>query len=784
MSLMLKLLKPIYQMVVNHHSRNSLPDYDRNHFDNVLKSKVRIIRDKWAVPHVYAEDQSDLFYAQGYVHAQDRLWQMTINKKVVRGEMSALVGEAALPVDRISRIMGFHKLGQKDAIKLKGSKIYNLVQSYVDGINAIIKNTTKPMEFSLLKFEPEAWTVADVFAISRMLSMQMSSGFLHQIDRWKFTQLHGIDKALEIFPEYPFYNPVSMHESETNFYDNDLLRAFKGPYLNQVSGSNNWVVAANKMDNGHACLCNDPHLLVSNPNIWYENHLIAPDYHCTGVSIPGVPLVLIGHNSFFAWGATLSYADIQDVYVERFTSDSHLQYWHADKVLKARIREEKIYIKGSKKPFIQKIVETHHGPAIIDLDETHKLTLCSKALQDNEMMMGFYQLNLVSSWNEFVEACSLMSIPSLNLVYADVDQNIGYYMTGQVPIRAKSKGLLPNDGENNDADWKGFVPFEEMPHQFNPKKGYFYTCNHKVVSDDFAYDLGSIWMNGYRANRLQQLFDSKEKYAIADFKLWQMDLYCEPGLQFVDLLNEFKETLSYDELSQRLKKIIDVFTEWDGHLKADSVEGCIYQVFKLQLLKLIFNDSKVIRGKVTHGELPIFELNEFFGHESTTLLKLFKNPASKWWKISPVKSIVKALESTDKYLSKTLGKDIQQWKWGHLHTLVCRHALSVKKPLDQILDIGKKPIGGDSDTLCQISAIPGNNFGGPMVAASFRQIIDLGDWDNSLCVSPVGQSSNVLSKNYGDQFNLWYKGDYKPMLWSKLKVEAQLEFEAFLSPEE
>ncbi len=784
MSFLQKMLKPALKWFINSQSKKNLPNYNDTILVEALDKQVEIIRDKWGVPHIHAQSQQDLFFAQGFVHAQERLWQMELTRRVVAGRLSEVVGRDALEVDRLTRTMGFKALGEKDVERFATHDLFPIAMSYVDGINAYLETCKNlPVEFKLLKIKPEKWTAADCLGMARLVAMQMSQGWLHELERMGLAEQFGIEKAQEIFPQYPAKNPTALkYGIETNRIADGKLQAFKGPYLRPLGGSNNWVMAAHKMETGAAALCNDPHLLIGTPNIWYENHLIAPDYNNTGVSIPGLPLVLIGHNAHIAWGATLTYADIQDTYIEHFTSEKCLQYRFGGRILKAAVHTEKIYIKGEKTPHEETVIKTHHGPAILDIDKTTKITLCSKALQDNDMIISFYGLNMAKNWDDFVEACRGLTIPSLNLVYADTKDNIGYYMTGEVPLRARQKGLLPNDGFDAKHEWTGRVPFEEMPHVLNPEQGYFYTCNHKLVDDDFPHDLGNIWMNGYRAKQLDKLLSSKEIFSFKDFAAWQLDVHCEPGLQFAELVKNIKETATFNSLPGRAKTAADLLMNWDGNLTADCIGGTIYQVLKQELIDIIFDKSDAIRGRVTNPDLSIFRITEFFGYDTATILRLFDNPTSPWWKESPENTLATALKNTEVYLTKTIGADMKAWKWGSIHRLISQHALGVKPPLGEMLNVGNQPIGGDTDTLCQVAFLPGQQYGGTMIAASYRQLIDMGNLDNSKCIAPIGQSGNPMSPHYQDQLDMWMKGEYKPMVWSTEQIQQYKAFTAILKP--
>ncbi len=774
MSLIIKIIKPILAKYIKHKATKNLPNYNQSIISEHLTEKVEIIRDKWAVPHVYAQNENDLYFAQGYIHAQDRLWQMELTRRVVAGRLSEVIGKDTLAVDKIVRRFGLHKLALADKKKYKKQgEIYTFLEKYTAGVNHYIKECKNlPVEFKLLKHQPEPWTIEDSLGISRLVAFQMAQGWLHEIDRLTLSQKYGIEKAAELLPQYPAQNPIALkYGIETFERKGSLFEAFKGPYLQPLGGSNNWVVAPEKSTTNTAILCNDPHLLINTPNIWFENHLVAPTSENTGVSIPGLPFVLIGHNAKIAWGATLSYADIQDTYVEKFTSKNKTQYHFGERILKASVREEIIKIKKEKIPHIEKVIETLHGPVIFSLDDTTALTLKSKGLGDSDTNLGFYRLNKAQNWNDFVAACEILTYPSLNLVYADVEQNIGYYMTGEVPVRARTKDFLPANGFDAKQEWTGSVPFAEMPHVFNPKQGYFYTCNHKIVEDDFPHDLGNIWMNGYRAQTLEKYLQSKDKFSLEDFKKWQLDFHCPPGKEFAIFFEKWLSNYA-ESLPQAQFDMLQLLVDWDGHLDSDSIGGTVYQVIKQQLLELLLEDKRPLQGSVSNKEIPLFSHSEFFGQDTTILLQLLSNPASVWWGGQQEEKLATVINNTYTYLSEKLGTSFSNWKWGSLHQIVSTHSLGAKPPLGDIFNVGNVPIGGDTDTLCQMAFIPTEEYSGAMVGASYRQIIDMGDLAAAQCITPVGQSGNVVSLHYSDQFESWKNGDYKPMLWDRKEIEA------------
>jgi penicillin amidase len=781
MGLLNRLITPALKWYVKKQSKKSLPNYNQSFELSGLKKKVEVIRDRWAIPHIHAENQEDLVFVQGFLHAQDRLWQMEMNRRIAKGRLCELYGPLALEADKVSRTLGFARLGKADAERYKGSQMGKLLQAYADGVNTFIEQHPKqlPVEFKLLRISPEPWTPEDSMAYGRFVSFRMSYGFMHEIERMRLINELGVEKALELFPEYrPEHPEVLPTGIETYKVLDGRLKAFQGPWLKPLGGSNNWSVAPQLMEGGSASLCNDPHLAINMPNIWYENHLICPDLEVTGVSLLGTPLVLIGHNRKIAWGATLSFVDVQDTYIEKFTGENCNQYHHDGRILKATHLEEKIKIKG-KPDHIEKVVMTHRGPVISDLVgyKDKKISLQSAPLKDNEMMMGFYKLNLAENWNDFVEACSMIEAPSLNLNYADTSDNIGYYVTGKIPIRKRVAHDLPRPAWEGDYDWTGFIPFEDMPHAFNPSKGYLYTCNHKIVTEDYPYDLGEVFMNGYRAKRLEDLFKAQKSYTLEDFKKWQMDFYSIPGTQFRDLL---KETLVDTNLAlpTEIQGAVEEFVHWDGYLTAESIGGCIFQVLKQELIELIIGAelghpyTTYFRGEGSNQ--PLLLDNEFWGHDSTTLLRMLKNPEqSAWIKTTTAETLIEGMKNSVAFLKKKLGADLKNWQWGNLHQMTLLHVLGVREPLDQVFNVTGIKLGGDTDTLCQIGFQPGQHYDGTLVAASYRQVIDMGNFAKSYSISPVGQSGNLLSPHRTDQLKTWQNGEFKPMVWT---LEQQKEY--------
>lgn len=789
MSFLLKLLSPILKWYTYKEMPKSLTDYEENFQLEGLKGSVEIIRDEWAVPHIYATNETDLFFAQGFVHAQDRLWQMDLTRRIVSGRLSEIFGDITVENDVILRTLGFKRSAKEDLKKFNNTEVLSHVEAYAKGVNTFIQQCKElPVEFKLLKCKPEEWKAEDSLAIARFLALQMSFGWIHQIERQLMVDKYGLEKAKTLFNNYPKENPVSFpYKMERNIFEEGNLAPLNNMFLRPIGGSNNWSVAANKMeDTNSAVLCNDPHLVLNNPNIWFENHLICPTYETTGVSTAGVPFVLIGHNRKIAWGATLSFVDMQDIYLEKFTGESCSQYEFGEEIKKSTQVKEEIKIKGKKSKTLP-IVYTHHGVIISDAlgIKNHKFALATPALKDNDMVLGFYNLNKAENWDDFVKACDKIQAPSLSLAYADTDDNIGYFCTGKVPIRNKTPYGLPLLGYTANQEWQGFVPLQHMPHALNPEKGYVYTCNHKLVEDDYIYNMGDLWMSGARAKRLDNLFKAKKSYTIEDFKAWQNDLYSTASEKWRVLAQNILPQLE-NHTNVKVKAAAQVLANWDGYVLAKSCGACIYHVLLQELIDLIIVDNNTrdfLKGKAQKGS-EVFQFTEFWSHDAETIYRILHDSDGPWQIKDSSAVFIQALEKSTLWLEQKLGTDVNNWEWGKIHQLTYAHIMGAQAPFDKIFNHGPFPIGGDKDTLNQMSFLGAKAYGENICAASYRQIINMGNFDQSYCIAPLGQASNMLSEHHHDQMQPWLKGEYKTMLWSKSAVIAHKKYRATLSPKE
>ena len=745
-----------------------------------LHGMVEVLRDRWGVPHIYAENEHDAFFAQGVVHAQDRLWQMEIHRRTGQGRLSELFGEVALDTDRLVRTMGFPRLAEDDWA-MAAPELRAALEAYVAGVNAWLTSgkAGMPVEFTLLGYKPEPWSVIDCLAFSRVMIVELSHAWYGELIRARLIEAVGAEHAAELEIEYPSANPVALPKGvEFNrLGEGGVLQAARGPFLKRGLGSNNWAVSGSKSDTGKPYLCNDMHLPLSVPCLWYLNHLNLPAWQATGVSVPGLPMVLVGHNDRIAWGMTLAYTDCEDLFIEAFEAGNPQRYRYKDEWLQAELIREAIKVKGRKEPHTEDVVVTRHGPIISDALglTTERLALQSMALRPTHATEGWYRLNGARGWDDFVEAMRRIEAPQLSVAYADVDGNIGYWATGTVPVRGSGRGMVPSPGWAGEHEWVAEVPFAEMPHALNPQSGFVVTTNNRLVGDDYPYFLGSVWMNGFRARRIAEALQAGQKLGIQDFAALQSDVTCLPGQQFVQTLHGFTSQDSDAQLA------LDRLRSWDGKLAVDSVGGALYEVARYHLVRNLLEPSLGERLTVDifgRGYHPLLQpASEFYGHDTVAMLRMLQAQDSWWVDQAGGHAIVieRSLKQAVAWLRDNLGADPEGWQWGRIHRAVLAHAMGIQRPLDRVFNLPSIPIGGDTDTPCQTAYAPGEPYDNTAWAPSFRQIVDMADFSRSVAIIPPGQSGQLGSRHYADLADTWGRGEYMPMLWTRAQVEGSLE---------
>ncbi len=745
-----------------------------------LNSPVTIYRDKWHIPHIYANTNTDLFFAQGFIQAQDRIWQMELNRRIASGKLAEIFGEVALETDRLTRTLGFNRLTDRD-FNLLDSETKSNLRAYSSGVNAYLKKGKLPIEFLLLRIKPELWKPTDTLGWGRVMAWTLSHGWSGCLTRNDIVQKVGKEKAAELDILYGDENPLEFPNGiEFNTLTEDqMLEAVTGPFLFKDMegggrGSNTWVVSGRLTDSGHPILCNDTHLQLQEPSVWYLNHLYSSEgFQAAGVSLPGVLGVIIGHNKHIAWGATLSYTDGEDLYVEKVHPKKPLQYLYKDEWLNMDIIAETIKVKNHKKPFIEKVKQTIHGPIISDVFNTGGscISYCSISLETNQIINSFLMLNKAKNWDDFVDAIHLINAPPLNISYADKIGNIGMCVTGKVPIRGKGKGQFPSPGWTGEYDWIGEIPNNEMPYTLNPECGYIISTNNKPVDDNYPHYLGNSFMNGYRAKRIQEVFSTSEVINVELCKMLHSDYYSLPGRKMKEGFKGFRT------VRPKAKKILNILLNWDCILDKDSKGGVVYEVLLYTMLKNLV--EKDIGPKLTEkwlgvGEHPVLlPSSELLGNATVILFNILQDKNSKW--LNSDKQVInlmeKSLIDTCSWLEKNISDDTSKWRWGRIHSVEFNHALGVKKQLAGIFNIGPIEYGGDTDTVCQSAYNPSSPYVATSWCPAFRMIVTMENFNNTLVMNPPGQSGVYGSKYYDNSVEPWLNGEYFQLYWEHDEVE-------------
>jgi penicillin amidase len=526
------------------------------------------------------------------------------------------------------------------------------------------------------------------------------------------------------------------------------------------------------------------HLTMMLPSIWYLVHLSGGGLNVTGASLPGVPFVLVGHNDRIAWGSTLAFTDAEDLFVEEFDPAQPTRYRCPEGWREASAVRELIRVKGRAEPHVETVLLTGHGPVVSDVvgEPARRLAVCSMALRPSRTMEGYLLLNRARNWDDFVAAMRKIVAPQLNMAYADVDSNTGYWVTGAVPVRKAGLGMVPSPGWTGEYDWIGEVPFEEMPHALNAHDGILITTNQRIVGDDYPHYLGNSWMNGYRARRIAEVLGSAPTLGPDDFRALQVDFMCLPGRELVALLEGITPASPDAALALRLLRA------WDGRLDPDSVGGSVYEVARYRLVRNLLEPGlgeDLALGLMGRGFHPLLmPAHEFYGHDTVAMLRILADSRS-WWLAQAggrEELIVRSLEEAVAWLRAHSGADPTGWQWGKIHRAIFPHAMGIQKPLDRVFNLGPFPIGGDTDTPCQTAILPDDPYDNKAWAPTFRQIVDLGNLSQSLVMVPPGQSGQLGSPHYGDLAGLWLRGEYIPMLWDRGEIERELEGRLVLVP--
>jgi penicillin amidase len=770
--------------------RRSLPRTRGSLTVDGLNGPVEIMRDRWGVPHIFAGDEHDVAFGLGFVHAQDRLWQMDFYRRVFSGTLAEVVGEPGIQVDRLMRRFGLRRaagaqLRQVDAETMAG------LEAYASGVNTFMESAggRLPLEFLILRYRPQTWTVADSVAFGKFMGWMLASGWATQIVRSQLMAKLGPEALAELEPPYPESGLLTVPPgTEYRRGDAQLLQEFQelAKVLMPGGGSNNWVVDGEKSVTGKPLLANDPHLTAQMPAIWYEAHLCGGAIDAVGASIAGLPTIIIGHNRRIAWGMTNSMTGQQDLYVEEVNPEKPDQYRYKGRWRKGELLREEIAVRG-REPIIEEVLVTAHGPVISPAieGETRVLSVRSVPAESVSLMRAGYGLMKAQNWDEFRDALRDWSAPGQNFVYADVEGNIGYQLGAHVPVRRRGRGLVPAPGWTDEYDWTGFIPFDGLPSVFNPPTHFAATANNQIADDDYPHRIDGDWADEYRIGRIVEMLREREKHAIADFQRMHGDVYSALGREMTEFLGRLQPV---DEESRRA---LDYVRAWDHHLTPDSVAAAIVEAFFYHMYRNTFAHKlgdalgRYI-GEGVHYLAPV----SAYGHRvGSHLVRLLRQAPADWfpsrdgrrdtWEDVGLRSLAEALEE----MRSRLGPDMSRWQWGRVHTISFPHVLG-RGPLARLLSRGPYPLGGDHNTVAQAAYDPAAPYAAGITIPSYRQIIDLGNLGNSVSVHTTGQSGQPGSRHFADMIGLWRRIEYHPMLFDREAILAQSEGTLTLKPRE
>ena len=770
-------------------SRTRLPQVNGHLHLGGLQKPVEVLRDRWGIPHMYAQTSLDALFAQGFVHAQERFWQMEFTRRVVAGRLAEVVGEPAFPVDQAMRAVSLYKTAEREA-EIEPGYFCDLLNAYCNGVNAwldqAISSKKLPVEFVLLGYTPEPWSVKDSLGWGKMMAWILASNWQSELYRRLLLDQLGREKVeeLEIDIDKEWAVVLDLGLAMGGSKIGESLRPYIAPGLEEGVGSNNWVLHGSRTSTGKPLLANDMHLELTTPAIWFENHLVGGEFDVTGVSLPGVPMVIAGHNRRVAWGYTDSVPDTQDLYEEHLRPDPHggWEYEYRGQWIPAEVRLEKILVKGGS-PREEEVIVTRHGPVINSLFKeafptVPPMALRWTALEPDHSFQAILKMNIARSCREFHEALREFDNPSENVVYADVDGDIGYTMNGRVPIRAKGDGTVPAPGWTGEYEWTGYIPLEELPHLENPPRGYVATANNQVQRPDFPHFLGRDYLVSERIGRIIELIEARQKIDLSYIQTMQYDRIAISSRRMAQILG------SLEASGLDLQTIVERMRRWDGRLDVSDTLASVFEATVRQAGSLLIDHHFGELGRRASGEGPF--AGQWPDHLWEFFFRLLDQPESPWFDLGHGEKrddvLRLALRQAVDFLKAELGPDMAQWSWGRLHQLTFNHILGSRKPLDQVFSIGPFPIGGDGNTVAASFTSFCNLNHCPVVGPPYRFIADLGDLDHCWGVLTPGQSGHLASRHYDDGVKPWLEGTYHPILFRRDEIDANLEERLVLDP--
>ena len=803
----------------------SFPQIDGEIQAEGLDGPVDIYRDAMGIPHIYAATSHDLFFAQGYVHALERFWQMDSWRHIGSGELSEMFGKDQVETDAFLRTLGWRKTAEAEWEQL-GPESRAILEAYTDGVNAYLKDhtdTALSLEYAILgllspDYTIEAWTPIHSLTWGKAMAWDLRGNMGEEIDRAILLKTFTLEQINMLYPDYPEDHPVIVNEMPVEGKTSNAAPDVEGfdyaslpldslvhnasildPILGRLGdgvGSNSWAVSGELTDTGMPYLSNDPHLSSQMPSIWFQIglHCVEKSDDCpfevAGFSFAGVPGVVIGHNDRIAWGFTNTGPDVMDLYIERVNPENSDQYEVNGKWIDFETYEETIDVVGGE-PVTISVRSTRHGPVIsevygqlknegdpkdkefvpfkdrtgVELPDQYVIALAWTALTPSTPFEAIWGFDKAQNWEDFRDAASNFHVPAQNLIYADVDGNIGYQMPGDIPIRKNGDGRLPVPGWTDDYEWTGFIPFEELPYAFNPDEGYIVTANNQVNPRDYPYLITTDWDYGFRASRIAEMIESAPgKIDVAYLQSMQGDT---KDLGAEALLPVWDEITLPEDAALNHKFTVEQFKAWDFQSTADSTTAALYQWFWWNLLQNTIADD-MPEGIYPYGGDRDFEI----------MRHLIETPEDPMWDDKTTENAVEtrndiyltSLFETVEQVEDNYGYDNTQWPtWGSLHTTTFRNGTLGESGIgliEGLFNRGPFETGGGKSIVNATGWDVGVSFEVNWLP-SMRMIVDMSNLNNSVTVHTTGQSGHAYHEHYADMAPMWTNVEYYPMWWEQ-----------------
>jgi penicillin amidase len=771
-------------------AHSALPQLDGTLSITGLKAPVQVVRDAHGFPTIEAANLDDLFFAQGYVTAQDRLWQMDILRRAAGGELAEIVGESLVKQDQEQRILGL-RLAAESGVKALSARDRGYLDDYSRGVNAFMKSHRDrlSLEFRLLKYQPKPWTATDCLLIgARMVQDLNHYSYARALEHEKIAAKLGPELTADLYVNSSWRDrpPTDMarglEEAPPGLKNEEDDDEEVGEPVGQPDklissvlaseaelfrpGSNDWVVSGSHTVSGKPLLSNDMHLDHQMPNLWFAAHLKSGNFNVAGVTLPGVPFVIVGHNEKIGWGFTNVGPTVEDVYIEEFNQQG--QYKTPSGWRDAVHHQEVIHVKDKPDEKLD-VVTTRHGPVITELvpGETRKLAL-RWTLYDG-MSLPFFDVDSAEKWDDFRAAFSNLSAPGQNVMYADVDGNIGYQATGKVPERA-GDGALPVSGADNAHEWKSYIPFDEMPHIYDPPTGILATANGRIAPTRYTHAISTEWDAPWRTERIYRVLESGKKFSAGDMLTLQMDIssafdrFCA---------EKFVYALDHAKASARAKKAADILRDWDGRMTVDSAAPTIETRSRRELMRLILEPKLGSADGAAPGALT---WKSYRWSMNTVWLEnvLAKQPP-RWLPSGYSDYQALLVTAVENVLKKPdVPADVSKWKWGNEHVLEIEHPILSKLPIaGRFTGPGAHPLNGSEYTV---------RAGGRSFGSSERLTWNMADFDHSTLNLVTGESGVFLSPYYMDEWPAWYGGWTYAFPFSPAAIETHKKHAMTLTP--